>query len=314
MDGLIVVDKPVGPTSHDVVARMRRVLGERRIGHTGTLDPAASGVLPLVIGRATRLARFFDRDLKRYEAEIRLGVETDTYDAAGQPTRPAYDGPLPERDVVERALDAFRGTFLQRPPPYSAKKVAGRRSYLLARAARRAAAAGLPGTESSHPVPEAVSVTVHALQLVGMEGDRVRLRLDCSAGFYVRALAHDLGHRLGTGAHLSALRRTQSGDLTEKDAGPLELIASSQAAAMAALIPLSGMLRRLAAVELTGPGVERARRGRDLEPADVVRWVAGTSAGGAGPRHVRLIDERGELLGIGAEAAGGFLHPFVVLG
>ena len=162
MDGLLVIDKPVGPTSHDVVARARRVLRERRIGHTGTLDPMASGVLPLVVGRATRLARFFDRDLKRYEAEIRLGVETDTYDAAGRPTRPPYEGPLPERDAVERALDAFRGTFLQQPPPYSAKKIAGRRSYSLARAARHAAATGQPGTESPPPTPEAVMLAPRA--------------------------------------------------------------------------------------------------------------------------------------------------------
>src|SRR5688572_16812590 len=115
MDGLIVVDKPVGPTSHDVVARMRRVLGERRIGHTGSLDPAASGVLPLVVGRATRLARFFDRDLKAYEAEIRLGIETDTYDATGQPCGAAHKGPLQRRPAVDEALEGFRGTFHQHP-------------------------------------------------------------------------------------------------------------------------------------------------------------------------------------------------------
>ena len=314
MDGLIVVDKPVGPTSHDVVARMRRVLGERRIGHTGTLDPAASGVLPLVIGRATRLARFFDRDVKSYEAEIRLGIETDTYDAAGEPSRPAYDGPLPGQEEVERALEAFRGPFLQHPPPYSAKKIAGRRSYTLARLARRAETRGGESVPSTQQVPAAVPVTVHSLQLVSRQGAFVCIRLDCTAGFYVRSLAHDLGQRLGTGAHLSALRRTKSGDLTERDASPLELIASSQAAALAALVPLSQMLPRLAAVELTGPGAERALHGRDLEPADVVRWVTEGWTREAGLRHVRLIDEEGALLGIGSESPGGLLHPFVILG
>src|SRR5262252_88967 len=136
MDGLLIIDKPAGPTSHDVVARMRRALGERRIGHTGTLDPAATGVLPLVVGRATRLARFVGASSKSYEAVVRLGVATDTADAAGLPIGPPHDGPLPSRDAIDRALSEFRGTFLQRPPAYSAKKVAGTRSYALARASR----------------------------------------------------------------------------------------------------------------------------------------------------------------------------------
>src|SRR5436190_12148679 len=125
MDGLIVIDKPEGPTSHDVVARLRRVLRERRIGHTGTLDPAASGVLPLVIGRATRLARFLSARDKSYEAVIRLGVATDTYDAHGQASGLPHSGAWPSRDEIERALDAFRGTFLQQPPAFSAKKSDG---------------------------------------------------------------------------------------------------------------------------------------------------------------------------------------------
>src|SRR6267154_1509649 len=116
MDGLLVIDKPAGPTSHDVVARARRALGERRIGHTGTLDPEASGVLPLVIGKATRLARFLSSDHKSYDAVVRLGVSTNTYDAAGQPAGPRYDGPLPSRDTIDAALDPFRGAFMQQPP------------------------------------------------------------------------------------------------------------------------------------------------------------------------------------------------------
>src|SRR4051812_43461174 len=136
MDGLLVVDKPAGPTSHDVVAIVRRVVGERRIGHTGTLDPAATGVLPLVLGRATRLARFLSSSDKEYEARVRVGIETDTYDADGQPVGVAHAGLSPSRDEIDRALDAFRGTFLQKPPAYSAKKIDGQRSYALARVAR----------------------------------------------------------------------------------------------------------------------------------------------------------------------------------
>ena len=131
MDGLLIVDKPSGPTSHDVVARVRRVLHERPIGHTGTLDPMASGVLPLVVGRATRLARFMSGD-KTYEASIRLGGATSTYDALGQPVGGTFIGPWPDRAAVDGALDAFRGTFQQQPPAYSAKKIAGRRNYELA--------------------------------------------------------------------------------------------------------------------------------------------------------------------------------------
>src|SRR5262245_40133995 len=129
LDGLLVVDKPVGPTSHDIVSRVRRVLRERRIGHTGTLDPLASGVLLLVVGRATRRARFWTADAKRYEARIRLGFATDTYDGLGRPTTPLHDGPWPQLGRIEEALDKFRGTFDQQPPAFSAKKIAGRRSY-----------------------------------------------------------------------------------------------------------------------------------------------------------------------------------------
>ena len=140
MDGLLVIDKPTGPTSHDVVARVRRVLAERRIGHTGTLDPAASGVLPLVLGRATRLARFMSGSTKSYEAVVRFGQATDTYDAEGLPAGARSTAAVPTRSQIESALDAFRGTFQQQPPAFSAKKIGGRRSYETAREhrARRA--------------------------------------------------------------------------------------------------------------------------------------------------------------------------------
>ena len=207
MDGLLVIDKPPGPTSHDVVARMRRVLGERRIGHTGTLDPAASGVLPLVLGRATRLARFMSGSRKRYEAVVSFGQATDTYDAEGLPVGERSLA-IPSRTQIESALDTFRGTFEQQPPAFSAKKIAGRRSYESARAARVKPQPAGPGL----PVP--VSVTVHDLAIVALAGDQLTLSIECSAGFYVRSLAHDLGVRLGVGAHLAALRRTASAGLT----------------------------------------------------------------------------------------------------
>src|SRR5258706_1082292 len=138
MDGLLVVDKPLGPTSHDVVRRVRQILREQRVGHTGTLDPGASGVLPLLIGRATRLARYLNTAEKSYEAVVRLGVATDTGDSAGHPIGLRFEGPFPEREAIDRALDAFRGTFMQQPPAYSAKKIGGERSHRLARAPARA--------------------------------------------------------------------------------------------------------------------------------------------------------------------------------
>src|ERR1035437_4032146 len=270
MDGLLVVDKPAGPTSHDVVARVRRVLGERRIGHTGTLDPAATGVLPLVLGRATRLARFLSARDKSYDAVIRLGVATDTYDGRGVAVGPRHDGAWPSREAIAAALDRFRGTFEQQPPAFSAKKIDGRRSYTLARA--RGQAPALPA------LPAPVSVTARTIDIVSVDGDCVTLAIDCSAGFYVRSLAHDLGAALGTGAHLAALRRTRSGDFTLADSLPLAAAEDDRDAALAAVIPLDRMLLSLPAVVLTEQGARHAAHGRDLSAAD----VAGGTIGAAG--------------------------------
>jgi tRNA pseudouridine55 synthase len=317
MDGLIVADKPVGPTSHDVVIRLRRLLRERRIGHTGTLDPMASGVLPLVLGRATRLARFLTADSKSYDATIRLGLETDTYDCDGEPVGTPYRGALPSREVIDATLHEFHGTFLQQPPRYSAKKIGGHRSYALARRERQAPpAAETPAM--AVPLPEAVPVTAHALELLQVAGDQVRLRLDCSAGFYVRALAHDLGQRLGTGAHLVALRRTRSGDLTEACAVPLATLLASPDAARAALVPLTGMLPSMTGVRLTVEGARHAAQGRELGASDVASDPAHPDQPGAGRaaplvRWVRLIGPGGDLLGIGEVIGRGLLHPSVIL-
>jgi tRNA pseudouridine55 synthase len=308
MDGLLVIDKPPGPTSHDVVARVRRVLGERRIGHTGTLDPAASGVLPLVLGRATRLARFLSAGTKTYDAVLRLGVATDTYDAAGQPVGERSTGRAPTRDEIEAALDAFRGTFLQQPPAYSAKKIAGRRSYVAARASRWSSSA-LPAPTV---LPAPVSVTVYRADIMEVAADCVTLSVECSAGFYVRSLAHELGVRLGVGAHLATLRRTASAGLTLADAIPLDVVERSRDDAIAAIVPLGHMLSGLSSVVLTDDGVERATHGRDIGAAEVTT--------GEWPRTpplrlpIRLLDQRGQLIGIAEPAATpGLLHPSVVL-
>jgi tRNA pseudouridine55 synthase len=318
MDGLLVIDKPAGPTSHDVVARLRRVLRERRIGHTGTLDPFATGVLPLVIGRATRLAQFLSASRKTYEAVVALGFATDTGDATGARIagdREAADQ-VPARDEVERALAGFRGTFLQQPPAFSAKKIGGRRSYEMARAAGADAA----------PRPNPVEVTVHRVDLMGMDDARVALRLDCSAGFYVRSLAHDLGERLGVGGHLAALRRTRSGDYGLDEAIGLEEAEGDPSAAADRLVPMGRMLPQLPAVSLTPGGIRRARQGQDLAPADCEQGngdlfpVRPGALPGEGVEETpvpffRLLDPTGDLVAVARPAAaGGLLHPFVVLG
>jgi tRNA pseudouridine55 synthase len=355
MDGVLVIDKPAGPTSHDVVARVRRALGERRIGHTGTLDPGASGVLPLVIGRATRLAQFLSARDKSYDAVIRLGSSTDTGDAQGHVVGVPHAAAMPSREAIEAALETCRGTYLQQPPAYSAKRIDGTRSYKLARASARSTNTSTststststehlalriehlaPSTEprassiehhpQAAPLPAAVRVTAHAVDLLDLHGDTVTLRVDCSAGFYVRSLAHDLGVRLGTGAHLAGLRRTRSGDFTLRDSVTLDALERDRDPALTRLVPLAGMLRGLSSVVLTSQGVSHVCHGRDLGPADLApeSSMPGGSSGPdldieaatglAGPRWIRLLDRDGALLGLARQtAASHVLHPSVVL-
>ena len=306
MDGLLIIDKPAGPTSHDVVSRMRRLLREKRIGHTGTLDPMATGVLLLVVGRATRLSQFLTASDKSYEAVVRLGFATDTADADGQPVGPVSRAALPPRETIEAALDTFRGTFMQQPPAYSAKKIDGTRSYKLARAA---ASDARPESLRAENLPAPMSVTVHRLEIVSVDADQVTLLVDCSAGFYVRSLAHDLGQRLGIGGHLAALRRTRSGDFTLEQAISLDTVERDAQLGIDSLIPLAEMLPAFASVTLTAEGVLRATHGRQLGPADTERGLSGRASS-----FVRLLDQSGQLVGI-AEPVGSsaLLHPSVVL-
>jgi tRNA pseudouridine55 synthase len=311
IEGLLAVDKPAGPSSHDVVARARRALRLRRIGHTGTLDPAATGVLPLVLGRATRLSRFLSGADKTYEAEIRLGFATTTFDLEGAPVGVPYSGPWPDAAAVATALDSFRGTFMQQPPAYSAKKIAGRRSYELA---RRAEMSGASPPETQGTLPAAVRVSASAIDLLHAGGDRLAVRIQCSAGFYMRSLAHELGQRLETGAHLVALRRTKSGDVTLAQAVPLDAIEhgdEGRRAAEAALVPLDRMLPGFERVVLTVQGVRRAVVGREIGPADALSGFP-PLPGSDGP--FRLTTEAGALVGIAtAGHVPGLLHPLVVL-
>jgi tRNA pseudouridine55 synthase len=315
MDGLLIVDKPSGPTSHDIVAFVRRVLKERRVGHTGTLDPMASGVLPLVVGRATRLARFIGGD-KAYVASIRLGISTDSYDAMGKPAGEPYAGPWPSAAIVELALERFRGTFDQQPPAFSAKKIAGQRSYAIARRAGGGNVADQDDAAVSLPKP--VRVTTHSIDVVEVTGDLVTLHVRCSGGFYVRSLAHDLGAALGTGAHLSVLRRVEAAGAGLDRAVTLSELEREGArdGAEQSLVPMDLMLTELRSVALTAEGVARVRFGRDLgEPDTSSGFVEGVDAAcGPARQHVRLLDPSGHLVAVAeAGAVPGLLHPAVVL-
>ncbi len=316
MDGVLVVDKPLGPTSHDVVARVRRALKEKRIGHTGTLDPLATGVLPLVVGRATRLAQFLSGDEKEYVAGVRFGAVTATFDAEARVVndpatgRPAVMHPPDpvslDASAVQLALDKFRGTYWQVPPPFSAKKIGGVPAYRLAR--------------SLKPVEvKPVEVTASELELVSFDGSVATLRIVCSTGFYVRTLAHELGQRLECGAYLESLLRTRAGQFTIDDAVPLEAVERDQVA-INRVIPMERLLPAMPGIVLNERGVERASHGNSIAAMDVSngdlrpRLVTGTGPLTAATRErVRLLDTDGRLLGIAERTSGDLLRPFIVL-
>jgi tRNA pseudouridine55 synthase len=293
-DGGLVVDKPAGLTSHDVVAAARRALGQPRVGHTGTLDPMATGVLVLLLGRATRLAQFLTGAPKTYRAVVRFGFATDTYDAEGEPAGPARQVAL-DAAALEAALDGFRGRHEQVPPPVSAKKVGGTRAYALARAGAGAALA---------PVP----VEVFDLRLVEAAGDRATLRLTCSAGFYVRALAHALGERLGTGAHLAELRRERAGAFGLQDAVPFATLTGAPDEATARVRPMAALLAGYPLATLGEAGRARLRHGQPVRPDEVPAGLEGVQPDDI----VGLVDTDGSLVGV-ARAGAAALHPVVVL-
>jgi len=293
LNGVIVIDKPEGWTSHDVVAKTRRIAGTRRIGHLGTLDPIATGVLPLVIGRATRLAQFYTRSDKIYEGVVRFGWATDTYDRAGVPMGEKREVRLHAAEL-ERHLEKFRGEFMQTPPPVSAKKVAGRRAYELA---RQAVAVEL----------EPVRVQVYELTLLEISGSDARLRAHCSGGTYVRSIAHDLGQALGCGAHLLDLRRTASAEFDLAQARTLNQLESLAAdeRLLDAFVPAADLLPGFPAVFVDDQAIAGIRNGRNF-PASAFRTQAGS-------RYVKALSREGELVAIGEAVLPHVYHPIVVL-
>ena len=310
-DGVLVVDKTEGPTSHDVVTFARRALGVSRIGHTGTLDPMATGVLPLVIGRATRLAQFLTASDKSYEATIAFGRTTDSYDASGKPT--GTSDRRPTREQLAEAIEKFRGTFEQTPPAFSAKNIDGERSYDLARRETRRVETGRGGS-SDPPVlqrPKAVAVTTRRLEILSFDGDSARLEMQVTAGFYVRSLVHDLGEALGCGAVLTALRRTRSGEFGLDHAVPLaEVLQSPREALAGRLVPFRELLPDLPSVTLQSAlQLERLKNGVEMGPNDLVKPLASL------PPIVRLLGPDGDLVGLAKPGkTAGCLHGWIVLG
>lgn len=275
--GVLVVDKPPGPTSFDVVRRVQRALGAAKAGHTGTLDPMATGVLPVCVGEATRVAQYLTEGDKAYEARVRLGSATDTLDAEGAVTATAPVPPL-DAATVEAALRTFRGSSLQTPPMYSAVKVAGKRLYELARQGEEVERAARP-------------VTVHLLELLDLGADELLLRVECSKGFFVRTLAESLARALGTVGHLQALRRTRSGPFTLAQAVPLAAVEQDPQGALARLVSEAEALAGFPALEVGPEDAQKVRHGGAVESS-------------AGPGLWRVLGPGGELLALAEVVSG----------
>lgn len=286
LEGVLIVAKPAGPTSHDVVALVRRLSGTRRIGHGGTLDPFASGVLPLYLGGATRLVEYHLGDRKRYRATVCFAASSSTDDLDGELT--PVDGPTLSSEAVNVALEAFRGPISQRPPVYSAIQVGGRRAYALAREG------------SPQDLPER-QVTIHELELVAWNADDPArpiaiLDVACSAGTYIRAIARDLGAALGSAAYLGALTRTGSGSFDLEGALSLESIRNAATdgpeGLNALLLPADAGLEALPSVRLTATEIRDARMGRFVRPEAGLTKL---------PAHapIRLVDEEDRIVGVG---------------
>lgn len=271
MNGILIIDKPEGWTSHDVVGRLRRILGQRRIGHGGTLDPMATGVLPVFVGRATRAVQFIEGADKTYVAGLRLGVETDTQDITGQVLRQTAD--LPDRAAVEAVLDQFRGEIWQLPPMYSAIKVGGRKLYELARKG-----------QAVERQPR--KITIYSLKLQKGAGADYTLAVLCSKGTYIRTLCSDIGAALGCGGTMSALRRTQVGAFDLEAACSLAEVEEKMAAGTLELTPVDWVFRDRPAVTIDAAAAEKCRHGAAFP------WAAGDG-------EYRVYGPAGEFLMLG---------------
>jgi tRNA pseudouridine55 synthase len=306
MNGLILVDKPLGATSHDVVACIRRILGQQAVGHFGTLDPLATGLLLVAVGSATRLFPFCSRHDKVYHGEMRLGYSTDTYDAQGKPAS-EESGAFPDLDTLDQAMKQLSGPREQVPPPFSAKKVGGRPLYKWARAKK-----------AVRPKPN--SIVIQAFQLKGYAPPFVQFDVHCTAGTYVRSLVHELGQAVGCGAYLTALRRLAVGPYRIDEGHSLDGIAALARAGdyKGFFIPLESLFPEAPKAVLSEPGRRRLRKGIPL-PAELLVGIIPPEPLSAGPASEvsaihRLFSQEGRFLALARplEDKTAFL-PFIVL-
>jgi len=290
LDAVIVIDKPAGWTSHDVVAKARSILGERSLGHLGTLDPMATGVLPLVAGRMTRLAQFYNASEKSYEGTIRLGVFTDTYDADGEPVGNPHAVQVTLEEVIAVAA-TFLGQIEQLPPPFSAKKIQGVPAYKLAR--RKKAVELRP-----------VAIEVKEFTVSALDGGLVRFRCRVSSGTYVRSIAHELGEKLGCGAHLASLRRTAVAEFSIEQSHTLEQVAEAvtQSRLEDLLVHPRRVLPHIPSITANDEGIAKIRHGRTVNLPEMSRspWV-------------KVFAGQADLICIAKRVAGTLFHPKVVL-
>jgi tRNA pseudouridine55 synthase len=290
LNGVMVIDKPSGWTSHDVVAKMRNLVGERAIGHLGTLDPMATGVLVLVFGKMTRLCQFYERSEKAYEGTIRFGFSTDTYDADGDSLGPAHEVKVTLEDC-RTAAAGFVGTFRQVPPPFSAKKIKGVPAYKLAR-------------KKLHVELKPVEVEVKEFAILGTVDGVAAFRSRVSSGTYVRSLAHEMGQKLGWGGHLASLRRTAVAEFRLEDAHTLEQVAAAvgQGRLVELLVHPRRVLPEIPCVTADEDTVGKIRHGRSVNLADFskAKWV-------------KVFSGQSELICLASRVAGSLFHPKVVL-
>ncbi len=289
MNAVLAVDKPAGLTSHDVVNRVRRILGQRSVGHLGTLDPLATGVLPLVVGNLTRLAQFYTASEKTYEGVIRFGFATDTYDAQGEVAGPVQSADLSLGQVRELA-GHFRGTIRQMPPPFSAKKIQGVPAYKLARKKKEVAL-------------EPVTVEIKEFEITSCEGDRAAFRARVASGTYMRSVADDMGKELGCGGHLAALRRTGVAEFGIAEAHTLEQIAEAHANGKVAdlFVHPRKLLPEMPSVTATDDAAALVRSGRAVNLPDFSRG-----------KQVKVFYGQSELIAIATRVAGTLFHPGIV--
>src|SRR5215469_4072645 len=290
MNAVLIIDKPAGLTSHDVVNRVRRVVGEKSVGHLGTLDPMATGVLPLVLGNLTRLARFYSASDKGYEGTIRFGFSTDTYDAEGQIVGPIQSVSLSLEQLVPVSRK-FCGMVEQMPPPFSAKKIQGVPAYKLAR-------------KKKEVKLEPVQVEVKELEITSCEGERAQFRARVSSGTYMRSVANDLGRELGCGGHLASLRRTGVAEFSIDEAHTLEELerAAHRDSVEDIAVHTRKLLPQMPSVTANDEVAAHVRCGRAVNLPDFSR-----------AKQVKIFYGQSELIGIGTRVAGTLFHPKIVL-